>query len=181
MTSEGCWPRMRAQAALQLLCGVATMVLAMACGARSPLDLSDGGSGGGFEPDALVAGDGDLSNRPSQGSPPGLTLPGASFRDASACYECETNSSGPTPTPTGDASPVPVQTAGSGFSIQNGECSSTVEATGDGGSYQILCSCPAGACTCFGPTTKVVTFIGCPSSCPTGTEAVSLCGWSLAN
>jgi len=155
----------------------------VACGARSPLDLSDGGSGGGFEPDALVAVDGD---RPSHGSPPGLTLPEASFGDASACYECDTDSSSTTATPTEDASSAPVQTAelgggGSRSSVQNGGCTSFVEATGDGGSYQALCSCPEGACTCFGPTTKVVTFMGCASSCPTETEIASLCGWSFAN
>jgi hypothetical protein len=159
---------MRAHSTIRLLCGVATTVLAVACGARSPLEPSDGGSGGGFEPDALVAADGD---QPSHASPPGL--PGAYFRDASVCYECETDSSGP---------PVPVQPIGGGSSESVGPvggCTTFVEATRDGGSYQGLCACPEGACTCFGRTTKVVPFMGCPSSCPTGTEIASLCGWSL--
>jgi hypothetical protein len=52
-----------------------------------------------------------------------------------------------------------------GGSAGNGECSSTLNETYDGSSYQIICSCPDAKCACFGPTSQVIPYSGCPR-CP---------------
>jgi hypothetical protein len=93
--------------------------------------------------------------------------------------------------PTVDAAPTASDAArsacttnGGGGGGGNGECSSTVGATCDGQNYQVSCECPRGTCICFGPSTRVVSFQGCPY-CPTlgaaiGTTAAqvfALCGF----
>ncbi len=53
-------------------------------------------------------------------------------------------------------------TAGSG----NGECTSTLKETCGDTQYQVVCACPQASCACFGPSTQVISFDGCPY-CPT--------------
>jgi len=57
------------------------------------------------------------------------------------------------------------------FSIWGGTSGSTP--------YQVTCTCPDATCTCFGPTTHVVTYPGCPRCSPTigGAELFALCGF----
>jgi hypothetical protein len=63
-------------------------------------------------------------------------------------------------------------------------CENTMSETCNGTQYIVSCSCPEGACVCFGPTTHIVAYPGCPS-CPTvpavGSETVddvfALCGF----
>jgi hypothetical protein len=179
MTCGWCRGRRRARSTRQGLGGLAAVMLAWACGGRSPLDVADGGPGAGFVPEAAAADDGGLDRMPSRGPPPDLAGLGL-FDASSPCDHCEANPTGTTATATADASPAAPQTfpGGGGYSIQSGQCSNSLEFEEDGGSYQVLCSCPEGACTCFGPTTKVVPFAGCPSSCLTDIHAaISLCGW----
>jgi hypothetical protein len=46
-------------------------------------------------------------------------------------------------------------------------CTATTSETCGSTTYTVVCSCPDGSCACFGPTTHVVSFTGCPS-CPGG-------------
>jgi len=54
---------------------------------------------------------------------------------------------------------------GSGGGAGGGSCMSQVEETCAGTNYQVVCSCPQGTCVCFGSSTKIVAFMGCPY-CP---------------
>jgi hypothetical protein len=70
------------------------------------------------------------------------------------------------------------------FWADGGECTSTMEETYEGTDYEVTCSCPEGACVCFGPTTHIVTYAGCPYCpdptpvpLPGSTSAFSLCGF----
>jgi hypothetical protein len=74
--------------------------------------------------------------------------------------------------------------AGGGSGFSNGECDSMTRAMAGNTEYQVSCSCPEAACVCFGPTTHVVKYSGCPS-CPsdpgTGSSSIqevfALCGF----
>jgi hypothetical protein len=71
--------------------------------------------------------------------------------------------------------------AGGGGSVSGGGCSSSAGETSDGTDYEVSCSCPEGVCVCFGPTTHVVKYAGCPY-CPGGgstpvAEIFALCGF----
>lgn len=91
---------------------------------------------------------------------------------------------GPAPAPD-DASTACVVSGGGG-TAGSGECSSTVDETCGGADYQVVCSCPRGSCVCFGPTTTVVSFDGCPY-CPglgpgdpgplSNSQVLDLCGF----
>ena len=69
---------------------------------------------------------------------------------------------------------------GSSSSFGNGECEATSTETSDNIDYIASCSCPEAACVCFGPTTHVVKYEGCPL-CPTLSAEVqnvfALCGF----
>jgi hypothetical protein len=60
----------------------------------------------------------------------------------------------------GNCTPV-----GGGGSFGNGQCSSTLNKTCNGTNYQIICSCPDAKCACFGPTSQIIAYSGCPY-CP---------------
>jgi hypothetical protein len=59
----------------------------------------------------------------------------------------------------------------------NGECSVTFGELCGSTSYQVTCGCPDGYCVCFGPTTHVVRFSGCPYCPGLSTQAYVLCGF----
>lgn len=50
------------------------------------------------------------------------------------------------------------------------------EICGGSTTYQVACACPEGTCACFGPSTTVVSFPGCPS-CPSLSQAFAACGF----
>jgi hypothetical protein len=79
---------------------------------------------------------------------------------ASAGNECGCLS---TP-PTEDASSGCV-TSGGGSSGSAGECTSDLSETCGGTMYKVVCSCPQAQCVCFGDTTTIIAFDGCPL-CP---------------
>ena len=54
---------------------------------------------------------------------------------------------------------------GGASDFSNGQCSSTLTKTCNGANYQIICSCPDAKCACFGPTSQVIAYSGCPY-CP---------------
>jgi hypothetical protein len=64
------------------------------------------------------------------------------------------------------------------------DCEDTWAETCGGIDYEVSCSCPQGSCVCFGPTTHVVNYSGCPF-CPdapsSGSTSVAdvfaLCGF----
>jgi hypothetical protein len=96
------------------------------------------------------------------------------------------------PMPTDDAAPPMVPDAestactksGGGGGGGGGECMTTFSETCGSTNYQVSCACPRGSCVCFGPTTHVVGFAGCPS-CPgfgpnpaiTTDDVLALCGF----
>jgi hypothetical protein len=99
-----------------------------------------------------------------------------------------------TPTPGGGTSgPVPCSTGGGvgtgggtgagggggGGAGSSGApfCETTGDQTCGGKSYQVTCACPQGTCACFGDTTTVVPFAGCPK-CPGPSQAFVICGFS---
>jgi hypothetical protein len=74
---------------------------------------------------------------------------------------------------------------GSATSVFGGQCATTFSATCGGTTYQATCACPQGTCACFGASTHVVAFTGCPF-CPgspdsigpaTMQDIVELCGF----
>jgi hypothetical protein len=72
---------------------------------------------------------------------------------------------------------------GAGGGGGNGECTSTFGEMCGGTSYQVSCDCPRGSCVCFGQSTTVVSFTGCPA-CPglsnigpTTDDLLTLCGF----
>jgi hypothetical protein len=106
----------------------------------------------------------------------------------------EDGSSGESPD-TATTGPTTVETAADGSSttcIQFGtagggggaECVSTSQETCGDTIYQASCKCPRASCVCFGQTTTVVSFTGCPA-CPglsgdagvTTDDIFALCGF----
>jgi hypothetical protein len=91
-------------------------------------------------------------------------------------------------TPTNPPSPPPpaCTLTGSGGTNGSGTCTSQFGETCGSTNYQVVCGCPQGTCVCFGDTTTVVKFDGCPS-CPapvatspgatTSQELFKLCGF----
>jgi hypothetical protein len=62
-------------------------------------------------------------------------------------------------------------TVGGGGGIGNGSCEQSFGEFCGSTNYQVDCACPHGSCVCYGPTTHVVTYPGCPS-CPSVQPAV---------
>jgi hypothetical protein len=65
-------------------------------------------------------------------------------------------------------------------------CIGRWNATCAGQSYEVDCSCPEGACVCFGATTHVVTFPACSSlasfceaAAPSVQQVFTLCGFPV--
>ena len=84
-----------------------------------------------------------------------------------------------------DASPGCVETGGGG-SFGSGGCNVTLSETCGGASYTAVCSCPRGSCVCFGDTTTVIQFNGCPycpgdpitsQGTPTNADIYAACGF----
>jgi hypothetical protein len=65
---------------------------------------------------------------------------------------------------------------GGGGSSGAGSCDIMTQQTCSGVSYTVDCACPQGSCACFGATTTVVAFTGCPT-CPTIAQANAICGF----
>jgi hypothetical protein len=82
-----------------------------------------------------------------------------------------------------DAAPIRCAMGGGGGGSAGGgggggpaSCDIMAQETCAGVSYQVSCACPAGSCACFGPTTSIVSFAGCPT-CPTIAQAFQACGF----
>ena len=88
------------------------------------------------------------------------------------------------PTPTGSAAPTSVQClmggggggSGAAGSDSSPSCETTAEGTCSGISYKVTCACPQATCACFGATTTLVPFSGCPG-CPSFSQAFNICGF----
>jgi hypothetical protein len=74
---------------------------------------------------------------------------------------------------------------GGGAGGGTGSCTAETSEACGGVSYQVVCSCPQAACVCFGASTTIVSFPGCPF-CPTAgpgpgsytlRDALALCGF----
>jgi hypothetical protein len=77
-----------------------------------------------------------------------------------------------TPSSARDAAPATEQDAsmactsgGGGGGFGGSGCETTWDETCGGTQYDVVCSCPEGSCVCFGSTTHVVNYPGCPY-CP---------------
>jgi hypothetical protein len=78
----------------------------------------------------------------------------------------------------GGAGP-PAGGAGTGGISGGGQCSVMFSETCGGINFDVSCACPQGTCACFGPTTTVVPFSGCPV-CPgpnSQSSVFALCGF----
>lgn len=87
------------------------------------------------------------------------------------------------PPTAGDGASTACTPMGAGGGGGNGSCTSTFGEMCGGTSYQVSCECPRGSCVCFGTSTTVVPFSGCPS-CPglpnigpTTDDLLALCGF----
>src|SRR5262249_41530751 len=79
---------------------------------------------------------------------------------------------GPIVPASSDASAVPASSdasacvgGGLGSGSGNGSCTSENSEACGGIQYKVVCACPEAICVCFGPSTKMVPFSGCPF-CP---------------
>jgi hypothetical protein len=164
--------------------GLAAIGLASACGGRSPLLASDGGA---QEDAALWAGVSD-ADKPA----PAASAFGGSSDGASTGLVQAVDSS--PPMLLDSATAVCTQKAGGPAGSQqarNGaftSCAAAFAATCDGINYQVVCECPRSTCVCFGPTTQVVSYTGCPScgsgpnpgdpyAGPSTDQVLALCGF----
>lgn len=79
-----------------------------------------------------------------------------------------------------DASVVCLPSGGGGIT-QADRCEYTANEICAGIPYEVSCSCPAGTCICFGPTTYVVSYPSCPVCPGTGSiravDGFALCGF----
>jgi hypothetical protein len=166
---------MRARSKESLLLGLAAIGLASACGGRSVREDVDGGV---RQDAAKLVGFSDSDQ-------PAPTTSVVSGSPDSAITG---------PMPTVDAAPPMVRDAESTACTKRGAggdggggagpCMSTFDETCGSTNYQVSCACPRGSCVCFGPTTHVVAFAGCPS-CPgpgsnvahTTDQVLALCGF----
>jgi hypothetical protein len=147
-----------------LLMGLAAIGIGSACGARS-VKIEPGEIDGGAQEDAATSVGASDSAQPA---PPASALGGSGDGAITP------------PMNTGDAilpdqmvdATLPMGTdagsencmrwgGGGGGSAQS--CTTEYGETCGTTNYQVVCSCPQATCVCFGPTTHVVTFMGCPS------------------
>jgi hypothetical protein len=93
--------------------------------------------------------------------------------------------SGTSPPPQPDFPPGPFAGIGQACSPLSGtgggvlsqtQCTVSFGETCGGNDYQATCACPQGTCACFGSSTQVVTFTGCPS-CPGPAQVFKACGF----
>jgi hypothetical protein len=82
--------------------------------------------------------------------------------------------------PAGDGASAACTPTGGGGGFGNGECEQDWGKMCGGTNYQVDCACPRGSCVCFGSTTFVIPYAGCPS-CPSATASenaiFALCGF----
>jgi hypothetical protein len=96
------------------------------------------------------------------GQSPGLNAIDSCLLMAGGDCGCSTSSPGLTLPPKPGTNCVPsVNDNGE----SNGQCESDLVSDCNGTHYQVICTCPRGQCACFGPTTKIIPFGGCPY-CP---------------
>jgi hypothetical protein len=138
------------------------------CGGSVSSSGTDGGSAEGSP-------SGGASASPSGGGSPGGSSSGGPSGSASGAG----SPGGPSSTggpPSGTSPPIPGPFAGmggpgctpmnvGGAGGGQGECTSMFGETCGGIDYQATCACPQGTCACFGPSTHVISFKGCPA-CP---------------
>jgi hypothetical protein len=153
-----------------LVLGLAAIGVASACGGQTETK----GDGGAQEDAAVSVGFSDAAQFTETGS---LVIGSP-----------DSATTGPMPTvdaapPTaGDGAPTACTPMGAAGGGGNGECTSSFGETCGGTNYQASCSCPRGSCVCFGLSTTVVSFTGCPS-CPglapgsTTDDLLALCGF----
>jgi hypothetical protein len=130
----------------------------LSCGARSQPLIDDGAgatSGGAFaqdgaSPEASSVAPGTTS-APGAQPPIGTSSPPASAPDGSTSVAQ-------------DASATCISAGGGGGSGA-GSCDAEWSVKCGATSYQVDCACPRGSCVCFGPTTTIVAYPGCPI-CP---------------
>jgi hypothetical protein len=93
---------------------------------------------------------------PSSGSSTGAAPPGTRVpEDASSA-----GLTMPSPAPGTNCVPSPASASNG-----SGQCQSILVNDCNGTHYQVICTCPRQQCACFGPTSKVIPFGGCPY-CP---------------
>jgi hypothetical protein len=156
----------------------------IACGGAVSGGVTDAGS---LTEGGASAGGGQTTP-PATGSGGGSTPPAGSSA-AGASGGGSTPEAGSAAPGRGDASPPPPPvssvgcaggpgggSAGGGGSSGAGSCDIMTQQTCDGVNYLVDCACPQGSCACFGSTTTVVTFTGCPT-CPTIAQANAICGF----
>jgi hypothetical protein len=167
-----CWTCAKKECSSQLTACAADC----ACNDAIARALSCADKGGGTAPCFLSAFD-------SAGDPTQMAVSACLMMAYNQC-SCAIGPN-PGPTPTVDAAPPTTctQLGGSG-GFGNGQCDNTSGEMCGGINYQVSCACPRGSCVCFGPTTHVVSFPGCPycpSDPPVGPTTIAqvfaLCGF----
>lgn len=173
--------------------GLAALAVA-ACGGQVTL-ADDGGppSGTSSQGSSGGAAGGSSSGGPSTGgssgqtSPPsGGSTPGFVGADAGSAPSTIVDGAAPR---TRDAAPGRCAMGGPGVggggggggSGGPGSCQVFAQETCAGISYQVTCTCPQATCACFGSSTSVVPFTGCPTCSPMSAMSApalfALCGF----
>ena len=188
-------PRISSLTAATFFCLVA--MAALSCGGGVSMVAADGsstegGSREGSSPSGSTgslgsptAGSGSGSASVSEGGP---ALDDGSFSGMPA-VDGGPPSAGSATSPPGSLPPgqifSPSAGIGPGCMPSNGtgggtyghnECTISYAETCGGSEYQATCACPQSTCACFGSSTQVISFTGCPS-CPAPAQVYELCGF----
>lgn len=129
-----------------------------ACGSRSGLDVA--------YPEPTGNADATAEDGASTDSQPASGLPSASDADDEGCSASGCQERAPAQSDSGP--PATCVGSGGGGGGELGpmpSCTYSWAETCGEALYQVSCSCPEGDCVCFGPTTHIVSFPGCPH-CP---------------
>jgi hypothetical protein len=167
------------------LLGLAAVALLSSCGARSGLLVEGDGGAATIAPSEDDADTGDVGDAEAPDGPPDTAIAEDDGSAMSADSNPGSRIDGATAPAAGDASAACMMVGGGG-SFGAGGCEGSSGEMCGSTNYQIDCSCPRGSCICFGPTTHVVPYAGCPL-CPgeplagqdTGmlAQAFALCGF----
>jgi hypothetical protein len=160
--------------------GVVVVALHPACGSRSDLLESDQSNAA---PESGAPRDASTGSAPTATATPTATgtataiATTAPTATATPTAHASATASGGASPPLGDAAAGCTGPVVGSSSAGPGECDWSSGVTCGGANYQIECACPRGSCVCFGPTTHVVNYPGCPSCSMSLAQTFALCGF----
>jgi hypothetical protein len=169
-----CFPR-RTVLPQGLLC-----LALLSCGARSQPFIDDGT---GATPGGALAQDG-AAPEASSVAPGTTSAPGAQPPPPIGSSSPPPSAPGGSTSTARDASVTCAPAGGSASGSGDGNCDVEWSIKCGDTTYQVACACPRGSCVCFGPTTTIVAYPGCPVCPDLGpgsstrlAEAFSRCGF----